>query len=383
VKTKKFFMLVLTSAIATGSVCQGSFGKVNILSKAAPRSQIAFANSSPTPSPIKGIDKEYEAYREEVLQRFLKKDFSWIDREGGKVRSSKERLGGGYWKLRALYAAIEKPAGDKPSDGDWDDLIRELVRWSEKQPQSVTAKVALATAWKGYAWIARGGSSSDTVSSAAWEAFEKRLATAAQVLSEAAALKERCPYWYVTAIWIGIGQSWDRGALEKLFEAGVKLEPTFYYVYQAKASYLLPRWGGTEGDWERFAEASALNLGGNQGDIIFFMIYSQMLTMQGMSLMNTHQNAVPKLIAGFRSIEKLYGAAPHRLNEACLFASFGNDLSTQAELFSRIGDSYDEAVWHSKKTFEIFREGFLNRAKSSQLPKQKPGPSVSQTAPLK
>ncbi len=370
-------MLVLVSAIASGSACQRSLGKVNLLHESAAKPQMSFASTSPTSPQTKVVDKEYEAYRQQILQRFLKKDFSWIDQEARKVRSSKERLPGGYWKLRALYAAIEEPAGENPGDGDWEDLIQELVHWSEQYSQSVTAKVAMATAWKGYAWQARGAGFSDTVSAAAWEAFNKRLATSAQILSEASALNERCPHWYVTALWVGIGQSWDRPALEKIFEAGVKLEPTYYYIYQAKASYLLPRWGGTEGEWERFAEASALSLGGNQGDIIFFTIYSQMLTMHGMSLMNTHQKAVPKLIDGFRSIEKLYGAAPHRLNEACFFASFGNDLKTTSELFDRIGNSYDESVWHSKRTFEIFREGFLNRAKSSQVTKQKPDQSVS------
>lgn len=376
-------MLALISAIVSTTACQRSFGKVNVSSKTALTSQTAFANSSSAPSPSHGTDQDYDAYKEVVRQRFLKNDFSWIDQEARKVRSGKDRLPGGYWKLRALYAAIEEPAGDQPNDGDWEELIKGLVRWSEAQPKSVTAKVALASAWKGYAWLARGGGMSDTVSEAGWKTFEKRLATSAGILSEAAALDERCPHWYVTTIWVGVGQNWDRGALEKIFDAGVKLEPTYYYLYQAKASYLLPRWGGTEGDWEQFAEASALALGGDQGDIIFFTIYSQMLTMHGMSLMNTHQMAVPKLIAGFRSIEKLYGTSSRRLNEACFFAVFGNDVKAKAELFGRIGSSYDESVWHSKQSFEIFREGALKQANSSPAPKQKPAKSAAETAPLK
>jgi hypothetical protein len=230
----------------------------------------------------------------------------------------------------------------------------------------VTAKVALATAWQQYAWKARGGGYADGVSRAAWQTFFERLERSATVLKEAAALKERCPYWYVTAIWVGIGQQWERKDLDRIFAAGVELEPTFYYLYQAKASYLLPQWGGAEGEWEQFADDSALRLGGHQGDIVFFTIYSQVLSLNGMTFMNSHQQAIPKLIAGFRSIEKLYGPAPHRLNEACFFAFLGNDVATTNELFNRIGDDYDESVWMSKQTFEMMRSGAQERAKATQ-----------------
>jgi hypothetical protein len=287
------------------------------------------------------------------------------------VRANKERLPGGYWKLRAVYAALEEPSTEKASDGDWDDLLQSLTTWVNSKPKSITAKVALATAWKGYAWKARGGGY--TVAEGGWEAFRKRLEKSQEVLSEAATLKEQCPYWFVTALWVGIGQGRDRDALEKLFDAGVKLEPTFYYIHQAKASYLLPRWFGQPGEWERFADEAALKLGGHQGDIVFFAIYSQMMSMHDITFMNSHHAAVPKLIAGFRSIEKLYGASAHRLNEACFFASSGNDSQATAELFDRIGEDFDLAVWRSKQSFGIIRQGFQLRQQREKL-KQNPAP---------
>jgi hypothetical protein len=360
---KKLLQVVMISIMTFASATHGS------LTKAAFRTTPTINhNGAIRPvAPWKIVDKEYDEYRRQVLERFLKKDFSWIDQEAGRLRAGKDRLAGGYWKLRALYAALENPSGvDEVSDGDWDDLIHELADWSGQRPKSVTAKVALAAAWEGYAWKARGGGSADSVSEASWETFHKRLDVAEQILSKASSLRQRCPHWFVIALWIGIGQNWDRNALEKVFQAGIKLEPTYYYVYQAKASYLLPRWGGAEGEWEEFADQSALKIGGHQGDIIFFAIYSQMLSMHDITFMNTHQKAVPKLIAGFRSIEKLYGASPHRLNEACFFASYGNDDKSTGEFFNRIGDDYDESVWHSKRTFEIMRQGFQQREKSSQ-----------------
>jgi len=361
--------LLLTLIIATSSAC-------NLAELNRARLRVAQAQSAnrtnnnqsagTTRRPQEIADKRVDDYQRDIRQRLAASDFAWIDQEASRVRQSKERLPGGYWKLRKLYGVLEHPSDEVVTDGAWEDLINKLSEWSRQRPQSVTAKVALATAWQEYAWKARGGGYADGVSRAAWQTFFERLERSATVLKEAAALKERCPYWYVTAIWVGIGQQWERKDLDRMFAAGVELEPAFYYLYQAKASYLLPQWGGAEGEWEQFADESALRLGGHQGDIVFFAIYSQVLSLNGMTFMNSHQQAVPKLIAGFRSIEKLYGSAPHRLNEACFFAFLGNDLATTNELFDRIGDDYDESVWRSKQTFDIMRSGARERAKATQ-----------------
>jgi hypothetical protein len=148
-----------------------------------------------------------------------------------------------------------------------------------------------------------------------------------------------------------------------VFNAGVELEPTYYYLYQTKATYLLPRWYGEEGETERFAEESALKLGGDQGDIVFFTIYSDLFTMHDMTFMNTRLKAVPRILDGFRAIERLYGSAPHRLNEAARFAVQSPDKQMAAELFERIGEDYDPEVWHSKKNYDMFRQGTLWLAK--------------------
>jgi hypothetical protein len=64
------------------------------------------------------------------------------------------------------------------------------------------------------------------------------------------------------------GQSWERSRYEKNFEAAIAFEPTYHYFYSEKAQYLLPRWSGEEGEWERFAEETSKRLGGKLGSII-------------------------------------------------------------------------------------------------------------------
>src|SRR5215831_414274 len=215
---KKFTLVQITLllAVLSSAACQRSFARL-----APAATDRAAVKSSPANAPAPAapvVDKEYEAYRQQVLQKFVKQDYDWIDQEAHSVRLKKERLPGGYWKLRALYAAMEEPArGDKASDGDWEDLLKNLTTWTNSKPNSVTARVASAEAWVNYAWKARGNGYADKVPEAAWPVFEKRLGNAEQALADAARLKEQCPYWFVVGLTLGRAQQRDRDWLEKIF----------------------------------------------------------------------------------------------------------------------------------------------------------------------
>lgn len=361
-RLRKLLPFVLALVVASATGCQ-FVASPFFAAKQQSQSQKAHSSNSQTnPPPL--IDEKVEAYRQEVSLRFAKADFSWIDGEAAKVREKKDRLPGGSFKLRALYKAlIEPPQAANASDGEWQDLIASLERWIKQNPHSITPRVALAHALKDYAWKARGGGYSGTVSEAAANAFQERLVRASKVLQEASSLDERCPEWYLAALWVGIGQGWERADLDRMFQAGIEIDPHYYYLYQAKATYLLPRWYGEEGESEKFAEASAFKVGGHEGDIIFFTIYSQLLSMHNLTFMNTRQQARPRILEGFRSLEKLYGSSPHRLNEACYFAIGSNDHQMVAELFARIGDNYDPEVWRSKNNFMMFRESAFQTAR--------------------
>jgi hypothetical protein len=293
------------------------------------------------PQPKSLSSDEVNAYQQAVRLRFEHNDFAWIDAEAKDLRVKKERLPGGYFKLRALYKALEAPLGnDEATDNEWQAHIARLESWIRQNSRSVTAKVGLGHAWKNFAWHARGNGYSETVSAAANRVFADRLAAASKVLEEASSLDERCPEWYVATLWVGIGQGWERSAFDRVFYAGVELEPNYYYLYAAKATYLLPRWYGEEGESEQFAE-----------DLTF---------------MNTHQQARPKLLEGFQAIEKLYGTSPQRLNQACQFAIGSEDHQMVADLFSRVGDNYDPEVWRSRKNFEMFRQSAFMMAKADK-----------------
>ena len=315
-----------------------------------------------TPSREANTGPEYEAYSKEVRKQWRSNNYEWLEGEAKRLRVSKERLPGGYWKLRVLYRSIEGIADEESPDETWKEHIARVEKWAAQRPTSVMPRIILADVWKSYAWKARGTGFARNVKPENWAPFEERLERTYEILAEASSLEEKCPEYYVTALLAARGQGADREAFESLYEQSVALEPNYYYLYQAKAGYLLPQWYGEAGEWERFAEAAADKVGGEQGDIILFTIYSDMMSNNNLDFMNTRQKIAPRLLAGFRAIDKLYGASPQRLNEACLVSFFANDDKTPGELMKRIGQDYDLTVWRHDSTFNIYRQEALMRA---------------------
>jgi len=304
---------------------------------------------------------QYDAYSREVRQHWATDDYRWLESEAWKVRASKERLPGGYWKLRVLYDSIEGTVDSDSSDESYKEHIARVEKWTAQRPGCVMARILLADAWLSYAWKARGTDYASKVERENWVLFNERLRRANEVLAEAFGLEEKCPNLYVTALRVSLGKGADRAGFEELFEKGVALEPTYYYLYNAKAVYLLPQWYGEAGEWERFAEDSANKVGGDQGDIILFAVYTRMMSNRSLDFMQKYQTIAPRLLNGFRAIDKLYGPSPQRLNQACLISFFADDNNTPAELMKRIGDDSDLSVWGHATTFDIYRQEALMR----------------------
>lgn len=325
------------------------------------------ASTPPKTSATRKQGPDYEAYEQEVRKQWANNNYEWLENESKKLTESKERLPGGYWKLRVLYRSIETVVTNESPDASWQEHIARIEKWASEHPTSAMPRINLAEVWRTYAWKIRGSGSSQTVKPQNWAPFNERHERASKMLDEAAALEQKSPEWYLTALLIARVQERNREAFERLFEQAVALEPHYYYLYQAKAGYLLPQWYGKAGEWERFAETAANQIGGEQGDIILFTVYTNMMADRDMDFLESRRAIAPRLLAGFRAIDKLYGSSPQRLNEGCLISFFVDDNKTPAELMKRIGTAYDVTVWKDESVFNIFRQEALMR--SGELPR--------------
>lgn len=309
-------------------------------------------------SPLTGI---YPAEQEdgiEARQKFAKVThqlfeqgkFDEIEKMAKELRVSKARFPYGRWKLHSLYDGLDPDNGTKNQAG-WDAEFKKLDEWKKQFPNSITQNVARSRLLTNYAWAARGNGWGNTVTDNGWKLFSERLAQARTVLEEAKKLPEKCSEWFAAMQTVALGQDWDRAEYDRLFNEAVAFEPTYQEFYFEKAQYLLPRWYGKEGEWERFAEEAAKGPDKEEGMGIYARIaWGQ--TDYYSNIFKETRIEWPKMKQGFIALEKCYPNSPANLNAFCKFAAQAGDLETTAALLKRIGDHPMLKVWGTLGAFE-------------------------------
>ena len=117
---------------------------------ASPQAQV----SSPA---VVGQSADKQQFDKNVRTLLLREDFAALDKVADDVRSTKARFAGGSWKLTSFYAVLaEMRASSFAGEADWKQHIAVFRRWVAARPKSITARIALAEAYHGHAWAARG-----------------------------------------------------------------------------------------------------------------------------------------------------------------------------------------------------------------------------------
>jgi Domain of unknown function (DUF4034) len=199
-------------------------------------------------------EKERNALEVEVRALARDGDFQKLESMADEFRSHKSRFKNGDWKLRTFYVAF----GDYNNIGDdvtYSNLISQLESWASQQPDSITPCLALVEAYHGYAWIARGAGTADTITEKGEQLMELRIEKSFEWLGKAGKLqaRQKDPAFYATALHAFLGANVDRKAYEQVFDEGVTNAPEYTALYEYKAYYLFPRWYGQPGEWEAYA----------------------------------------------------------------------------------------------------------------------------------
>lgn len=225
-----------------------------------------------------------------------------------------------------------------------------LERWAS-QPDSVTGPIALAKAYVEYAWRARGSGYAHTVTGDGWRVFGERINQAEVILNRASALKHKCPAWYHTMMLVARANGWDAAKAAALFRNAVAFAPEYYYYYQERAYSLLPKWNGEEGDSAKFAQESADRVGGKKGDLLYWQIAANLVCNCGNQDAQNNFSWL-RVRRGYDVLVELYGTSPLRQNQMGYMAVKFGDVVAADELFTVIGDNWDEGTWKTKQAFQ-------------------------------
>jgi len=117
---------------------------------------------------------------------------------------------------------------------------------SESYRGSADAQFFLGVKSRKFAWTARGNGWADTVSDEGWKLFGERLAVAETGFRNAWHLDPSRADVPPEMIWMCIGRSHPRPEMERWFRRGQAVSEGSYELYNAKATYLMPKWHGSE-----------------------------------------------------------------------------------------------------------------------------------------
>lgn len=297
-------------------------------------------------------EKVREALKDQVRALAIKGDFAQLEAMAREFRENKSKFPNGDWKLRHFYSGFADLPDEAP-ESDWQNLLKQGEEWRKQHPKSVTPRIALGEMYRGYAWVARTSKLASEVTEEGGRLMGLRLQKAFQMLSEARQLPEQCPGWYGTTIRVALGANMPRANYEKIFEDAVKTAPDFGSIYDYKAYYLLPRWHGEPGEWEKFAISMMKRSDIPQSKEIFARaaIYLRKLGVFYDEFSDTEESW-ELLKESFRELEKNHPDSLEIKSTFCLICARLWDYKEAREQFKMLEGKADLSVWGTREDFQ-------------------------------
>ncbi|HSI13680.1 MAG TPA: DUF4034 domain-containing protein [Chthoniobacter sp.] len=292
-----------------------------------------------------------EAFRYKTRGYYNSRNFKALEQSMEEIRAGSPLLPNGSWKIFQYYDSLE--CADYEKEPMWQLHDRIHKDWIAAYPKSITAHVAYADFLVAYGWQARGADWASKVTQEGWQLMGERLAAAHQVLATAKALEPQCPMWWRVEMRIALGQQWSHADFGKLYAEAKQVAPQFYYYDQGLSYYLLPRWYGKEGDWEKAAAAElqrpeGLGVEGYARVIIYQLGFYK-------NIFRESKASWPNARAGMEVLRKKYPQSLEIVAQYCKLACMAGDRPLAQSLFQLLNNHMDERVWNNRKQFDEFR----------------------------
>jgi hypothetical protein len=144
--------------------------------------------------------------------------------------------------------------------------------WRRVIPGSKRSYLVEAMILRDWAWSARGHGGADSISPQVWTLFAHRTAMAAKALQDAEGSAPTTPMWFDLALSIGLDQSMERDKLRDLVDRGSRAFPLYLPIYRQMLRALMPRWGGSFDEVQKFI----LDVSGRAGTPDGLELYSRL-----------------------------------------------------------------------------------------------------------
>jgi hypothetical protein len=295
------------------------------------------------------VEEEIGGFERIVLGRLEAQKFAELEILSAHVIGEKSVFPDGSWKILRFHEALE-PSDDE-SEAKWGAREAEIEKWEQQVPGSVTARTVHVGFLASYAWHARGAGSADSSKGFGGPLFNNRLAQAADLFQSTRRAGAKSPMLWFEGQRVALGQGWPAKEVEGDFEDAKRAEPGFWHYDGPIARFLLPRWWGNEGDWEKFEEAEIQRSDGLGVEGYARAVYE----MSGY-----YKNIFKESHAEWAWVKEgyavLFGKYPDSrglVNQYALLAVLASDRSAARAAFGAMKGQADPSVWRRRDISEF------------------------------
>jgi hypothetical protein len=366
-------MLELSSKARARLVCAGIFCLVTTV---RPAECLARETPSDEPHPGRAVTVAPQStthmspemtlrasISDDVADAWKTANFSRLDATADEYIRSRAKTYSGKWRLAIFYGALSdqlqitwpaewnlpgsgpcrcdtpNPMFYREADRRWDAINARVRGWVKLAPRSPHAKLALALMLANRAWFYRGTGYSDGVPPVAWPLVSRYLEESRTILMQYRAVRSADPQWFDIMLFIASAQSWSQPQVEALAQDLREYGQSYASAYQVAAVQMLPKWGGSYEQVERFAQ-QAITANGDDGVEIYARIYWNL----GADVFAQTRGDWATLKRGFESMIRKY-PDPHNLNGMAMFACAAGDQLTFTRTIARLGPDITPDSW--------------------------------------
>lgn len=236
-----------------------------------------------------------------------------------------------------------------------------IAEWKQRYPLSINHVLVDAQYHIDLAWKWRGNDYAAKVPKENWPLFRSELAQARQIL-ETNPQTKISPQYFVEMQTIALGEGWKKENYFTLFSEAIASEPEYYRFYFAASYYLLPKWHGKKGDWEKFAEEQRERVSGAAGDALYARIAWSRSSDYDRFFQET-AISWKTMAAGFDVMMQQYPDSKFNRNTYAHFACLAGDRDRLRALLPAVKAEPDMEVWVNLRNLQL-AEKFANETES-------------------
>jgi hypothetical protein len=226
--------------------------------------------------------------------------------------------------------------------------------WRRSVKISTMADLAEAMLFKEWAWSARGTGFANSVTSQNMAVYAYRTEMAAAALDDVADRASNNPLWYTLSLDVGLDQSKDRGKLQAIFDQGLTKTPQYRPLYGHMLRILMPRWGGSYDDLDKFINQIYEQTANARGYERYAELYSAYARLEGdeLDLFADTPAFWSGMRTGYMGLLKRYPNSDAVLNSFANFACRATDKVTYNRWRGVAGKRLSSASWSTKYSIE-------------------------------